>query len=167
MFFWNSFAFLMIQWMLAIWSLVPLPFLKPAWTSGSSRFTHCWSLTWRLSSITLLVSWETCMQFRKQQLELDMEQQTGSKSGKEYVKGLYCHPAYLTYMQGSDWFSHTVVPNYLGPHELQHARSPCPSPTPGVHPNPCPSSRWCHPTISSSVVPFSSRLQSFPASGAF
>ena len=52
-------------------------------------------------------------------------------------------------------------------HGLQHARSPCPSPTPGVRSNSCPSSRWCHPTISSSVVPFSSRLQSFPASGSF
>ena len=55
----------------------------------------------------------------------------------------------------------------LRPHELQHARTLCPSPTPGVHPNPCPSSRWCHPTISSSVVPFSSCPQSFPASGYF
>ena len=55
MFFWNSLAFLLIQQMLAIWSLVPLPFLKPAQTSGSSRFTYCWSLTWRILSITLLV----------------------------------------------------------------------------------------------------------------
>ena len=54
MFFWNSPAFLMIQRMLAIWSLVPLPFLKPAWTSRSSWFTYCWSLAWRLLSITLL-----------------------------------------------------------------------------------------------------------------
>ena len=54
MFFWNSLAFLMIEQMLAIWSLVPLPFLKPAWTSGSSSFTYCWSLTWRILSITLL-----------------------------------------------------------------------------------------------------------------
>ena len=53
MFFWNSLAFSMIQWMLAIWSLVPLPFLNPAWTSGSSRFTYCWSLAWRILSITL------------------------------------------------------------------------------------------------------------------
>ena len=53
-FFWSSLAFSMIQWMLAIWSLVPLPFLKPAWTSGSSRFTYCWSLAWRILSITLL-----------------------------------------------------------------------------------------------------------------
>ena len=51
-------------------------------------------------------------------------------------------------------------------HESQHARPPCLSPTLGVHPNPCPLSRWCHPTISSSVIPFS-RLQSFPASGSF
>ena len=52
-------------------------------------------------------------------------------------------------------------------HELEHPRSPCPSPTPGVHPNPRPLSRWYHPTISSSVVPFSSCPQSFPASGSF
>ena len=55
----------------------------------------------------------------------------------------------------------------LQPHESQHARPPCPSPTPRLHPNPRPLSRWCHPTISSSVIPFSSCLQSFPASGAF
>ena len=53
------------------------------------------------------------------------------------------------------------------PHELQDPRPPCPSPTPGVQPNPCPSSRWCHPTISSSVVPFSSCPQSLPASESF
>ena len=53
------------------------------------------------------------------------------------------------------------------PHGLQHARLPCPSPTPGACPNSCPSSQWCHPTSSSSVVPFSSCLQSFPASGSF
>ena len=64
-------------------------------------------------------------------------------------------------------FSRSVVSNYLWPHKLQHARPPCPSPTPGVHPNPCPLSRWCHPTISSSVIPFSSCLQSFPASASF
>ena len=64
-------------------------------------------------------------------------------------------------------FSHSVVSDSLRPHEPQHAKSPCPSPTPGVHPNPCPSSRWCHPTISSSVVPFSSCPQSLPASESF
>ena len=57
--------------------------------------------------------------------------------------------------------------NSLQPHGLQHARPPCPSPIPGDYPNSCPLSQWCHPTISSSVVPFSSCLQSFPASGSF
>ena len=64
-------------------------------------------------------------------------------------------------------FGHSVVSDSFWPHEPQHARPPCPSPTPGVHPNSCPSSRWCHPAISSSVVPFSSCLQSVPASGSF
>ena len=64
-------------------------------------------------------------------------------------------------------FSRSVVSHSLRPHESQHARPPCPSSTPGVHPNPCPSSRWHHPAISSSVIPFSSCPQSFPTSGAF
>ena len=64
-------------------------------------------------------------------------------------------------------FSHSVVSNSLRPHELQHARPPCPSPTPRVHLNPRPSSRWSHPTISSSVVPFSSCPQSFSTSESF
>ena len=61
-------------------------------------------------------------------------------------------------------FSRSVVSDSLRPHGLQHARPPCPSPSPGACSNSCPSRRWCHPTISSSVVPFSSCLQSFPAS---
>ena len=64
-------------------------------------------------------------------------------------------------------FSHSVVSDSLRPHESQHARPPCPSRTPGVYSNPCPSSRWCHPAISSSVVPFSSCPQSLQASGSF
>ena len=64
-------------------------------------------------------------------------------------------------------FSRSVVSDSLWPHELQHARPPCPSQTPGVYSNSCPSSRWCHPAISSSVVPFSSYPQSLPASGSF
>ena len=64
-------------------------------------------------------------------------------------------------------FSRWVVSDSLRPHELQHARPPCPSPAPRVHSNRCPSSWWCHPTISSSVIPFSSCPQSFPASGSF
>ena len=67
----------------------------------------------------------------------------------------------------SVWFSSVAQSCLtLRPHELQHARPPCPSPPPGVYPNPCPSSRWCHPAISSSVIPFSCS-QSFPALGSF
>ena len=64
-------------------------------------------------------------------------------------------------------FSRSVVSDSLRPHELQHTRPPCPTATPGAYPNTCPLSRWCHPTISSSVVPFSSCPPSFPASGSF
>ena len=82
------------------------------------------------------------------------------KLSKEY----YLFEKYTTIKKDfwiSVQFSHSVVSDSL------HARPPCPSSTPGVHPNPCPVSRWCNPTISSSVVPFSSCSQSFPASGSF
>ena len=69
--------------------------------------------------------------------------------------------------QPSVQFSRSVTSNSLQPREPQHAWLPCPSPTPGVHPNPCPLSQWCHPAISSSVVSFSSCPQSLPASGSF
>ena len=102
----------MIQWILPIWFLVLLPFLNPACTSGSSQFTHCWSLiafSGQFSSVT-----QSCLTLKS-----------------------------------------------------QHARPPCPSPTPGVHSNSPPSSQWCHPAISSSIVPFSSCPQSLPASESF
>ena len=68
---------------------------------------------------TLPASWEICVQVKKQQLELDMEQQTGSKSGKEYIKAVYCHPAYLTYIQSTscemlDWMKHKLESRMLG-----------------------------------------------------
>ena len=64
-------------------------------------------------------------------------------------------------------FNHSVMSDSLRPHGPQHARPPCPSPTPGVYSNSCPLSQWCHSAISSSIIPFSSCLQSFPASGSF
>ena len=64
-------------------------------------------------------------------------------------------------------FTRSVVSDTLRSHEPQHARPPCPSPTPGVYPNSCPLSQWCHPTISSSVVPFSTCAQPYPALGSF
>ena len=88
---------------------------------------------------------------------------------------LFCYLAYrvvITIFLNSIYmhsvqFSHSVMPDSLRPHESQHARPPYPSPTPRAWSNSCPSSQWCHTTISSSVVPFSSCLQPFPASGSF
>ena len=72
-----------------------------------------------------------------------------------------------SFSQSVSQFRCSFVSDSLQPHEPQHARPRCLSPTPRVHPNPCPSSQWCHPTISSFVIPFSSCPQSFPASGSF
>ena len=77
-----------------------------------------------------------------------------------------CDMIYQMHQHISVQFS-SVVPHSLQPHGLQHSRSLCPSPTPGAYSNSSPLSQWCHPAISSSVVPFSSRLQSFLASGSF
>ena len=71
------------------------------------------------------------------------------------------------YQNDSVQFSCSVVSDSLWLHGMQHVRAPCPSPTPWVYPNSCPLNQWYHPTISSSVIPFSSCLQSFPASGPF
>ena len=73
------------------------------------------------------------------------------------------YPSKFTSVQ----YSCSVVSDFLWPHELQNVRSPCPSPTPGVYSDSCPSSQWCHPAISSSVIPFSSCPQSLPASESF
>ena len=80
-------------------------------------------------------------------------------------KGLFTLVPALT--NDSVQFSHSVMSDSWRPHESQHIRPPCPSPVPGVYSNSCPSSQWCHPAISSSVVPFSSCPQSLPASGSF
>ena len=164
MFFYNSLAFSMIQQMLAIWFLVPLPFLNPVWKSGSSRFMYCWSLAWRILSITWLacemsaiVRWfehSLGLPFFGIEVNTDLFQSCGhcwlfqicwhiecssltassfrvwnsstgipspktvrnsSRDGNtralwpvcrlrnEYFKAVYCHPAYLTYMQSTSW----------------------------------------------------------------
>ena len=74
---------------------------------------------------------------------------------------------YQSQIFSSDQFSHSVVSDSLQPHGLQHVSPPCPSPISGVYPNSCPLSQWCRPTISSSVISFSSWLQSFPTSASF
>ena len=86
------------------------------------------------------------------------------------IKDVKISPSFLAWfiqIYSPVQFSCSVVSDSLWPHESQHARPPCPSPTPGVHPNSCPSSQSCHPAISSSVVPFSSCPQSLPASESF
>ena len=87
----------------------------------------------------------------------------------EYIKKFPINPTlfWKCFWNVSVQFSRSVVSDSLRPHESQHSRPPYPSSTPGVHPNFCPSSQWCHPAISSSVVPFSSCPQSLPASGSF
>ena len=80
-----------------------------------------------------------------------------------FLLDIFCYLVVYIIVQ----FSRSVVSDSLRPHEPQHARPPCPSPTPRGCPNLCSLSRWCHPTISSSVVPFSSCFPSFPASGSF
>ena len=93
----------------SISALLTMPKPLTVWiTTNCGKFLKKWEY-----QITLPVSCKTCMQVKKQQLELDMEQQTGSKSGKEYVKGVYCHPAYLTYMQSTScemlgWMKHKL-----------------------------------------------------------
>ena len=101
-----------------------------------------------------------------------IKRQFGSQSKKSlyrylFLKLLPLHTPVSSVQFSSVQFSRPVVSNSLRPHESQHARSPCPSPTPGVHSNSRPSSRRCHPATSSSVVPFSSCPQSLPASGSF
>ena len=80
-------------------ALLSMPKPLTVWiTTNCGKFYKRWEY-----QATFPASWEICMQVKKQQLELDLEWQTGSKSGKEYVKAVYCHPAYLTYMQSTSW----------------------------------------------------------------
>ena len=129
----------------------------PKWVSRSSAGRLCfwgWVCSW--SSHDLLVLWKcfpNVPQLRGELRRSKWCEQTRSSAPR--------------YRLSSVQFSPSVVSDSLRPHEPQHARPPCPSPTPGIHLNPCPSSWWCHPTTSSSVVPFSSCPQSFPASGSF
>ena len=95
-------------------------FIDYAKTSTVWITTNCGKFWKRWEYQTIWpASWENCMQVKKQQLELDMEQQTGSKLGKEYIKAIYCHPSYLTYMQGTswemlDWMKHKLESRFLG-----------------------------------------------------
>ena len=96
-----------------------------------------------------------------------MQKQPHCSLTDEWKKMLYLYATEYSVQFSSVQFSRSVMSDSLRSHESQHARPPCLSPTPRVYSNLCPSSRWCHPAISSSVVPFSSCPQSLPASGSF
>ena len=107
---------------------------------------------------------------RSESCEISQNQQvTISPNTGEIISSIIIsvYPFLNTIMKELLLFSRSVVSNSLRPHGLQHTRLPCPSPSLGVCSNSCPLSWWCHPIISSSVIPFSSCLQSFPASGSF
>ena len=99
----------------SISALLTTPKPLTVWiTINCGKFLKRWEY-----QTTLPASWEICMQVKKQQLDLDMEQQTGSKSGKEYIKAVYCHPVYLTYMQSTSWempgwMMHKLESRFLG-----------------------------------------------------
>ena len=111
--------------------------------------------------------WRT---FLRQRLPTALCPERGDHGGSElyWYRQMWRSAKFVEgFTQYSVQFSYSVVSDSLQPHEPQHARPASPSPTPGVYTNPCPSSQWCHPIISSSVIPFSSCPQSFPAAGSF
>ena len=119
MFFWNSLAFSMISWMLAIWSLIPLPFLNPACTSGSSQFMYCWSLAWRILSITLLAcKMSTTVGYFEHSLALpffrtEMKTDLFQSCGHYWVFQIWWHIECSTFTASSFriWKSSTRIPS--------------------------------------------------------
>ena len=119
---------------------------------GAALLSGCWQFIRKEVNIMKVYCWDA-IQF------CNYSEQKGQRSKIQIAR--------LSLKFSSVQFSHLVVSNSLQLHGLQHARPPCPSPTPGVWSNLCPLSQWCHPTTSPSVIPFSSHLQSFPGSGLF
>ena len=110
-----------------------------------------------------MMLWKCCPQYASKFGKLS----SGHRTGKCQFPLQSQRKATTKECSSSFQFSHSIMPDSFWPHGLQHTRLPCLSPTPGAYSNSCSSRWWCHPTISSSVIPFSSRLQSFPASGSF
>ena len=152
------------------------------WVAKTTFFPHStksgWGVHWVLAfqRRSEMFAASNCFLCYKKQCGLSLRisvlsLSVGEGEGKEEVLLFLrkaCWPFYFLWSNLlSVQFSWSVVSDSLRPHELKHARPPCPSPTPGVYPNSCPLTRWCHPTISPSVIPFSSCPQSFPASGSF
>ena len=154
-------------------------FLNPCLISSSSKVSgQCenprhvpYALKKQLSKFSTK-AWQRKLNSHEGENERQPEGVIASKKFVFYLKitcvsCILLHNSFLFVLISVQFSSVTQLCLTLWPQEPLHARPPCPSPTPGVHPNPCPLSRWCHTTISSSVVPFFSCLQSFPASGSF
>ena len=147
-------------YLISLWSLLPLITLSfPSLTVEAAVYPPACLTLW-----PYILSVSCWFAFLRLCLEDDVLED--SIPGHLFTVSLFLQQS-NKFLLFSVQFSHSVMSDSLQPHELQHARPPCPSPTPRIHPNPCPSSRWCHPTISSSVIPFSSCPQSAPASGSF
>ena len=127
--------------------------------SVQSSVIHSWNV--ETAKCPLTAVWITRPGSSIKQRLFSLEKEGNSDLRYNWDRPLRYHAKWIVQ------FSRSVTSNSLQPHGPQHARPPCPSPTLGVYPNSCPLSQWCHPTISSSVVPFSSCLQSFPVSGSF
>ena len=125
------------------------------------NFQYVWFFNLLYDDFEVLLLWPFWL--RNCALVSKISRSSERKKQKKELRNL----GHWWYQFSSFHFSRSVVSDYFQPHEPQQARPPCPSPTPRVHSNPCPLSWWCHPTISSSVVPFSSCPQSFPTSGSF
>ena len=138
---------------------------------GSQKCCHCfiYSLPWPLLSFSSVVAplatSERCGRPSQRWPNFCSVLSVQLKASKSQT--CYFSLGLWFFWKSVNQFSHSVVSDFLRPHESQHARPPCPSPTPGVHSDSRPSSQWCHPAISSSVVPFSSCPQSLPASESF
>ena len=130
-------------------------------TRSQTRLSDWTELDWNLVTKTKSVHW-----LHLPPLEVDWPQRFVFGCKSIYRITLSIFTVYLSPFS-SVQFTCSVMSDSLWPHGLQHARVPCPSPTPRIYSNSCSMSQWCHPTISSSVVPFSSCLQSFPVSGSF
>ena len=166
-----------------------LPHTNGIWTKfGSIGFQILWSYNDNLDSIAFqklkIRQFSQCIKnlcriFTTIPLRTKMEEEASDSWGNPPVKPLIALQVlfclvnwtliffWIHYENLSVQISHSVIPNSLQPHGLQRTRLPCLSPTPGAYSNSCPSRQWCYPTISSSVIPFSSPLQSFSASGSF
>ena len=148
----QKFTFLHVLQKIAVESNLQMKF--PA-CEGSRAEENAWTQTKELLYLTPIVTHGRSGKIQGENRNASFSAHTG--------------PALSSSVSNTSQFSsvHSVVPNSLHPHGLQHTRLPCPSPTSGIYSNSCLSSWWCHPTISSSVTPFSSCLQSFPESGSF